>query len=76
MITIVGATAVRADDGDSRGEQIRYCGNPLVADLAGKANFQDQVLQNSWGVAFSPGGGPFWINDNNTGCSTFTMAPA
>jgi hypothetical protein len=43
---------------------------PLVSDLSGKAKFQDQVLQNSWGVAFSPAGSPFWINDNNTGCST------
>jgi uncharacterized protein (TIGR03118 family) len=70
VITIVGTTAVRADDGDSQGEQNRYVVTPLVFDLAGKANFQDPVLQNSWGVAFSPAGSPFWINDNNTGCST------
>jgi len=30
----------------------------------------DPVLQNSWGVAFSPAGSPFWIADNATGCST------
>jgi uncharacterized protein (TIGR03118 family) len=70
VITIVGTTAVRADDGDHPGEQNSYVVTPLVADLAGKAKFQDQVLQNSWGVAFSPAGGAFWINDNNTGCST------
>jgi uncharacterized protein (TIGR03118 family) len=29
----------------------------------------DPVLQNPWGVAFSPDG-PFWIADNNTGCAT------
>jgi uncharacterized protein (TIGR03118 family) len=28
------------------------------------------VLQNAWGIAFSPGGSPFWVNDNVTGCST------
>jgi uncharacterized protein (TIGR03118 family) len=28
------------------------------------------VLQNSWGVAFTPAPSPFWIADNNTGCST------
>jgi uncharacterized protein (TIGR03118 family) len=28
------------------------------------------VLQNAWGIAFSPAGSPFWINDNATGCST------
>ena len=71
VITIVGTTAVHADDGDSQGEQNSYVVTSLVADLAGKAKFQDQVLQNSWGVAFSPAGSPFWINDNNTGCSTF-----
>ena len=30
----------------------------------------DPVLQNAWGVAFTPAGSPFWINDNATGCST------
>jgi uncharacterized protein (TIGR03118 family) len=28
------------------------------------------VLQNAWGVAFTPGASPFWISDNATGCST------
>ncbi|HEX4616622.1 MAG TPA: hypothetical protein VH230_11990 [Stellaceae bacterium] len=59
VITIVGTTAVHADDGASQGEQNRYVVTPLVSDLAGKAKFQDQVLQNSWGVAFSPAGSPF-----------------
>jgi uncharacterized protein (TIGR03118 family) len=63
-ITIAGATAARAADGNS------YVVTPLVSDLAGKAKFQDPVLQNSWGVAFTPSGSPFWIADNNTGCST------
>jgi uncharacterized protein (TIGR03118 family) len=31
---------------------------------------QDPILQNAWGVAFSPAGSPFWINDNATGCAT------
>jgi uncharacterized protein (TIGR03118 family) len=69
-ITIVGVTAVRAADGDSPGQQNTYVITPLVSDLAGKAKFQDQVLQNSWGVAFTPAGSPFWIADNATGCST------
>jgi hypothetical protein len=30
----------------------------------------DAVLQNAWGIAFSPAGSPFWVNDNGTGCST------
>jgi uncharacterized protein (TIGR03118 family) len=69
-ITIVGVTSVRAADWDSRGEKNTYVVTALVSDLAGKAKFQDPVLQNSWGVAFSPAGSPFWIADNATGCST------
>ena len=69
-LCVVTTTAVRADDGDSHGQQNAYVMTPLVSDLAGKATFQDQVLQNSWGVAFSPAGSPFWIADNATGCST------
>jgi uncharacterized protein (TIGR03118 family) len=30
----------------------------------------DPVLKNAWGVAFTPAGSPFWVNDNATGCST------
>jgi uncharacterized protein (TIGR03118 family) len=69
-IAIVGVTAVRAADWDSRGEKNAYVVTALVSDLAGKANFQDPLLQNSWGVAFSPAGSPFWIADNATGCAT------
>jgi uncharacterized protein (TIGR03118 family) len=67
------ASAARADDGGvgfRLGAGNRYAVTPLVSDLAGKAKFQDPVLQNSWGVAFSPAASPFWIADNATGCST------
>jgi uncharacterized protein (TIGR03118 family) len=64
LITIVGATNLPAAERDS------YVVTPLVSDLAGKAKFQDGVLRNSWGVAFTPAGSPFWIADNGTGCST------
>ena len=39
-ITIVGVTAVRAADWDSRGEKNTYVVTALVSDLAGKAKFQ------------------------------------
>ena len=68
-IMTVGTTAARAGDEESHGRNA-YLVTPLVSDLAGKAKFQDQVLQNAWGVAFSPAGSPFWIADNATGCST------
>lgn len=47
-----------------------YVVTPLTSDLPGTAPNQDPVLQNAWGVAFTPGGSPFWIADNATGCST------
>lgn len=47
-----------------------YVVTPLTSDLPNTAPNQDPVLQNAWGVAFTPGGSPFWIADNATGCST------
>ncbi|MBV8118644.1 MAG: TIGR03118 family protein [Alphaproteobacteria bacterium] len=67
---VVVATVGRADDGDRDDRANRYVMTPLVSNQSGKATHQDPVLQNSWGVAFSPSGSPFWIADNDTGCST------
>jgi uncharacterized protein (TIGR03118 family) len=60
---------LRADDDGQFGEENSYSVTALVSDLPGAA-VQDPVLQNAWGVAFSPAGSPFWIADNATGCST------
>ena len=65
----LGATLANADDGEGRGHRSTYVVTPLVSDIAGAAVL-DPVLQNAWGVAFTPGASPFWINDNHTGCST------
>ena len=64
----VGSIAI-ADDDDSRGERDSYAVTVLTSNLAGHA-VRDPVLQNAWGIAFSPAGSPFWVNDNATGCST------
>src|SRR5205807_226039 len=65
------ASAVRGDDGEDRGKQPnRYVVTNLTSDLPGIAPNTDPVLQNAWGVAFTPGASPFWIADNATGCST------
>jgi uncharacterized protein (TIGR03118 family) len=69
-VSVTAATAARADDESLASQQNAYVVTRLVSDLPGKANFQDPVLQNAWGVAFSPAGSPFWIADNATGCST------
>jgi uncharacterized protein (TIGR03118 family) len=48
----------------------RYVVTDLTSDIQKMALNFDPVLQNAWGVAFSPAGSPFWIADNATGCST------
>jgi uncharacterized protein (TIGR03118 family) len=68
-IAISSVSAVRADDDDSPGQNA-YLVTNLVSDLPKTAAVQDPVLQNAWGVAFSPAGSPFWVSDNNTGCAT------
>ena len=70
-ICVIAAPAARADDGDAQDKgQNQYVVTPLTANLPNVAPNTDPVLQNAWGVAFSPGASPFWIADNATGCST------
>ena len=68
--SVLGATAAYAEEADPVGHRNAYAVTPLVSDIAGQAAVSDPVLQNAWGVAFSPAGSPFWVNDNVTGCST------
>lgn len=70
IVTFSLAGAVGANADDQFREENRYVVTNLVSNLAGKAKVQDAVLQNAWGVAFSPAASPFWIADNATGCST------
>jgi uncharacterized protein (TIGR03118 family) len=48
----------------------RYQITRLTSDISGVAANTDPVLQNAWGITFTPSGSPFWIADNATGCST------
>src|SRR5215470_16112505 len=66
-IAVIAATGVHADD---RGKGNRFVVTPLTSNLPNVAPNQDPVLQNAWGLAFTPGASPFWIADNATGCST------
>jgi uncharacterized protein (TIGR03118 family) len=66
---VIAAPPARADDGQAAGSN-RYVQTNLTSDLAKVAPNTDPVLQNSWGVAFTPAASPFWISDNATGCST------
>ena len=75
-VAITGATVVRADDDGFKSQRNTYVVNKLVSDQNGVANFQDPVLRNAWGVAFTPGASPFWIADNASGVRPFTMVPA
>jgi len=69
-VCVSAATIVRADDEDPRNGPNRYVVTNLTSDVPGVAPNTDPVLQNAWGVAFTPGASPFWIADNATGCST------
>ena len=65
-VAIIAATTGRAD-----AQQNAYVITRLGSDIAALGGkVIDPVLQNAWGVAFSPAGSPFWIGDNATGCST------
>lgn len=70
VVAIAAVSSARAANDDSRGERNAYVVAPVVSNLSGRAAMRDPVLQNAWGVAFSPAGSPFWVNDNVTGCST------
>ena len=67
-ICAFASAASRADDGDDQPN--RYVVTNLTSDIPGVAPNTDPVLQNAWGVAFTPAASPFWISDNATGCST------
>jgi hypothetical protein len=70
-ICVIAASAARADDGDNRENgPNRYLAATLTSDIPGAALNTDPVLQNAWGVAFTPAASPFWVADNATGCST------
>jgi hypothetical protein len=64
-ISALSAAVAHADD-----QLDRYLVTNLVSDIAGIAPNTDAVLQNAWGVAFTPAASPFWVADNATGCST------
>jgi len=71
LIAICALTSIatRADDGSDPAN--RYVVTNLTSDTPNiPAANMDPVLQNAWGVAFTPGASPFWIADNATGCST------
>jgi uncharacterized protein (TIGR03118 family) len=69
-IGLIAAAPVRADDEDRGARANRYLVTNLVSDIQGAATKTDPVLQNAWGVAFTPAASPFWVADNATGCST------
>jgi len=70
VVAIAVSSAVAQAQEDSQSDRNAYVVTPLVSNLPGSAAMHDPVLQNAWGIAFSPSGSPFWVNDNATGCST------
>lgn len=70
VMAIAATSMAIAGDDDSRRERDAYAVTALTSNLPGHAAVRDALLQNAWGIAFSPAGSPFWINDNATGCAT------
>ena len=70
VISIAASSVAIAGDDSSPRERDAYVVTALTSNLPGHAAAQDAVLQNAWGIAFTPAGSPFWVNDNATGCST------
>jgi uncharacterized protein (TIGR03118 family) len=70
VMAVAAASIAIAGNDDSRRERDTYVVTRLTSNLAGHAAARDPVLQNAWGIAFSPAGSPFWVNDNATGCAT------
>src|SRR5262249_37205435 len=59
------ASAVSGDDGKQAGKETnRYVVTNLTSDLQGIAPNTDAVMQNAWGVAFTPGASPFGRSAN------------
>src|SRR2546421_2416154 len=69
LIGIAAAATIARAAGDES-DRNAYVVTPLVSNLSGAAAHRDPVLQNAWGIAFSPAGSPFWVKDNVAGCST------
>jgi len=69
-IAVTAASAARADDSDKDNQSNSYVATRLTSNIPGQAANVDPVLQNAWGVTFTPGNSPFWVSDNATGCST------
>lgn len=47
----------------------QYKATYLTSNLSGKTKYQDTLLQNPWGLAYTPGN-PFWVSDEANGWST------
>jgi uncharacterized protein (TIGR03118 family) len=69
-VAMIVSAPSRADNDSQLVGANRYLQTNLTSDLAKVAPNTDPVLQNAWGVAFTPAASPFWISDNATGCST------
>jgi uncharacterized protein (TIGR03118 family) len=70
LLTAFCALTSFAAHADDQSRKNLYTVTPLTSNLPTVAPNQDPVLQNAWGVAFTPGASPFWVADNATGCST------
>jgi uncharacterized protein (TIGR03118 family) len=68
MIVAAGSGFLALAAGSSYAATV-YTRTDLVSNLQSLVQPPDPNLQNSWGVANSPGG-PLWVSDNNDGLAT------
>ncbi len=78
LVALVGCLGfVMALAGHARAKGMGdYVQTNLISDIPGLAAVTDPTLLNPWGIAFFPGGSPFWINENNAGFSALYFADA
>jgi hypothetical protein len=72
-IAVIAPAAAHADDQDRANQANRYVVTKLTSNIAGAAN-TDNVLQNAWGVTFTPAIVPFGFRITPPGVRRFTMA--
>ncbi len=70
VAAITTTVAARADGTAPFDRDNSFKVNPLTSNQKGIAPNTDSLLQNAWGITFSPAASPFWVSDNATGCST------
>ncbi|HEY7483109.1 MAG TPA: TIGR03118 family protein [Streptosporangiaceae bacterium] len=70
VAAVVALTGVMAAPAQAHNKRpTRFVETDLISNLAGKAQLQDPLLKNAWGLALGPTT-PLWVADNGTDTAT------